>query len=96
MIIYKSKSDYLMRNIAGDNVLIKTMNNDFGNTNVFVFNDSGAFLWQNLSEKRSRAQLVTLLTDKYDIEQTQAEMDVDAFLNKCIAEGFVSEEKEGL
>ena len=96
MITYKSMPDYVIRNIAGDNVLIKTLNTDIGNTNVFVFNDSGAFLWKNLSEKKSRAQLVTLLINKYGVEQTQAERDVDKFLEKCVAEGFVSEEKEGI
>jgi len=96
MITYKSVPDYVMRNIAGEYVLIKTLNSDFGNTNVFVFNDSGAFLWNNLSEKKSRDQLVNLLAGQYGIEQTQAESDVDLFLNKCITDGFISEYKEGL
>ena len=96
MITYKSMPNYVMRDIAGDHVLIKILNNYIGNTNVFVFNDSGAFLWNRLSEKKSRAQLVTLLTDKYGIEQTQAKMDVDQFLDKCITEGFICEEKEGM
>lgn len=95
MITYKSMSDYVMRNIAGDHVLIKTQNNDFGNSNVFVFNDSGAFLWENLFEKKNRAQLAALLIDKYGIEQTQADTDVDMFLEKCISEGVVSEIREG-
>ena len=96
MITYRSIPDYVMRNIAGDNVLIKINNSDFGNTSVFVFNDSGAFLWDNLSEKKNKTQLVSLLEDKYGIEQTQAESDVDQFLEKCIAEGFISEEREGI
>ncbi len=96
MIMYKATPDYVMRNIAGDNLLIKIKNYDFGNTNVYVLNDTGAFLWENLTEKKSRSQLVTLLTEKYGIEQTQAEADVDTFLDKCVAEGFVSEEREGI
>ena len=96
MTTYRSIPDYVMRNIAGDNLLIKTRNNNSGSTNVFVFNESGAFLWENLSEKKSKAQLVTLLTEEYGIEQAQAELDVDKFLDKCISEGFVSEQREGL
>jgi hypothetical protein len=88
--------NYVMRNIAGDHVLVKTRNSDFGNTNVFVFNDTGAFLWQNLSEKKSRAQLVSLLVDQYGIGEAPAESDVDQFLKKCMAEGFVAEVKEGI
>ena len=96
MITYRSAADYIMRNIAGDNVLIKTKNSGFGNTNVFVFNDTGAFLWQNLSENKSKEQLASLLGDKYDIKKVQAESDVDIFLKKCITEGFVTEEREGI
>ena len=94
MLKYKSNPDYVMRNISGDHVLIKTLNNSVGNTSVYIFNDSGAFLWNNLSEKKSRTQLVTLLIEKYSIEQTQAETDVGQFLDKCITEGFVSEYDE--
>ncbi len=95
MVLYMASPDYVMRHIAGDNVLIKTRNYESGNANVFVFNDTGAFLWEELSERRSRSQLVTLLTDKYGITQAQAEQDVELFINKCIAEGFVFEDKEG-
>lgn len=96
MTTYRIMPDYVMRNIAGDNLLIKTRNSNSGSTNVFVFNESGAFLWENLSEKKNKAQLVTLLAEKYGIEQAQAELDVDKFLDKCILEGFVSEQREGL
>ncbi len=95
MITYKSELDYVMRNIAGDNILIKMQNRDLGNTSVFVFNDSGAFLWENLAEEKSRAQLVTLLADKYGIDQRQAETEVDIFLEKCVTEGLVSKKREG-
>ena len=95
MITYSSMPNYIMRNIAGDNVLIKTQNSAVGNTDVFVFNDSGAFLWKSLSENKSRAQLVSLLIGMYGIEQIQAESDVDQFLAKCLAEGFISENEEG-
>ena len=95
MITYESIPDYVMREIAGDYVLIKTLNSDGGNTHVYVFNDSGAFLWNSLSEKKSKAQLAMLLTDEYGIEQTQAEADVLKFLDKCLSEGFVIENQEG-
>ena len=64
MMCPKTNPDYVMRNISGDHVLIKTLNNSVGNTSVYIFNDSGAFLWNNLSEKKSRTQLVTLLIEK--------------------------------
>ena len=95
MILYRSMPDYIMRNIAGDNVLIRTMNNDFGNTDVFVFNDSGAFLWNSLSEKKTKDQLVMLLKNKYGINQSQAEADVLKFVDKCLSEGFVIDNREG-
>ena len=95
MVTYISLPDYILRNIAGDNVLIKTRNSEAGNTNAYVFNESGAFLWKNLSARKSKEQLVTLLMDNYGIEKTQAETDVDLFLDKCLTEGFISEEKEG-
>ena len=95
MITYESIPGYVMREIAGDYVLIKALNSDVGNTNVYVFNDSGAFLWNNLSEKKTKDQLVMLLTNKYGIDQLQSEADVLRFIDKCLSEGFIFENREG-
>lgn len=95
MITYESVPGYIMREIAGDYVLIKAFNNDVGNTNVYVFNDSGAFLWNSLSEKKTKDQLVMLLKNKYGINQSQAEADVLKFVDKCLSEGFVIDNREG-
>ena len=93
---YRSNTDYVMRNIGGDMLLIRIVNPDCGNTNVYVLNEAGAFLWEELSAEKDKTQLVNLLRDKYSIEQIQAESDVEVFLNKCISEGFISEIEEGV
>lgn len=95
MSTYKQMPDFVLENIGEDHVLIKVSKRGYEDLFVYVFNDPGAFIWQNLAEQKSRDQLVKLVTDKYGIACQQAEADVDSFLAKSITEGFISEIKEG-
>ncbi len=95
MATYKQMPDFVLENIGEDHVLIKAANRGNEDLFVYVFNDPGAFIWQSLAEKKSRDQLVKLVTDKYGIACQRAEADVDSFLAKSITEGFISEIEEG-
>lgn len=95
MVTYKQMPNYVLENVGEDHVLIMVSNRGNEDLFVYVFNDSGAFIWQNLAEKKSREQLVKLVMDKYGIAYQRAESDVDSFLAKSITEGFISEIEEG-
>jgi hypothetical protein len=52
-------------------------------------NRTGTLLWPLLVEGATRTQLVTSLTGKWGVEQTQAQADVDAFCARLEAEGLL-------
>lgn len=55
-------------------------------------NPAGTLLWNALSEGTTRDELVTILKDSYEIEDEQAQQDVDAYLDQVRELGLLEEE----
>jgi hypothetical protein len=62
---------------------------DTASSTFFNTNRAGALLWSELSEGRTRADLVEKLVIKYDIEPTTARRDLDAFLDSLARHGLL-------
>jgi hypothetical protein len=62
---------------------------DTASSTFFNTNRAGALLWSELSEGRTRADLVEKLVMKYDIEATTARRDLDAFLDSLARHGLL-------
>ena len=54
-------------------------------------NQSGTLLWQMLQEGATRTQLVDLLVLRYAIDDEQAGIDTDAFLDELRERGLIEE-----
>jgi hypothetical protein len=57
---------------------------DMQASKYFSLNGTGALLWKALAEGAEHRRLVTLLADRFDIDEAIAARDVDAFLERCI------------
>jgi hypothetical protein len=62
---------------------------DTGSSTFFNTNETGALLWSELSEGRTRAELEDTLVKKYDIEPAAARRDIDAFLDTLARHGLL-------
>ena len=86
---YKVKDCFEMKQVAGDYIVIPrgSMSIDFGA--VVVFNESGAFLWNELKQYASADGLTEKLAAHYGIEPDAARKDADAFLQKMDDSGLL-------
>lgn len=75
----KIKSDFILREVAGENVVI-FLNPEFSDK-IVTLNSTGAFLFSLLSEDRDREFLINSLLSEYDIDKETAACDVDRFLD---------------
>ena len=48
---------------------------------VYTLNETGAFIWEQIDGKRSVEDIITLLTEEYDINKQKAESDVFNFID---------------
>lgn len=78
----KVKEGFILR-AMGDNHLVVpvgALTVDF--RCIITLNDTGAYLWKQLLQERSEAELVQLLLDEYDVTAERATEDVTMFIEQ--------------
>ena len=76
----KIKSGFILRTVAGNNVVVAIGEQSKNFNGVIKLNESGLVLWKKLSAGADKAELVSALLDEYDITADIAETDVDRFV----------------
>ncbi|MCD8047710.1 MAG: PqqD family protein [Clostridiales bacterium] len=85
----KIDSDLVIRNIAGEIVLIPTGKAALNNPGIITLTESGELLVRKLQEGCEFDDLVDCLLVEYEVEREQAEQDVTAFLGKLKERGLL-------
>ncbi len=80
----KIKDGYMLRKVAGNYIIVPVGTEAVDFNGLITTNETGAFLWQKLSEDISNEDLLSALLDEYEIDEATARDDIDAFLNKLI------------
>lgn len=79
---FQTKSDYVHRRIADNEVLI-SIGENIANFNGYIeLNSSAAFLWDEMKEPRTSGELEKLLEEHFHLSHEKAAEDVIDFLNK--------------
>lgn len=86
---YQAKEGYILRTVAGSNVLISVGNN-IANFNGYIkLNDTAAHIWKELQEPKSLEELTESICAEFDIDKEQASQDAEEFLDQLIKEEMV-------
>lgn len=88
--LYVANSEYISRDIAGETILVPTNTYGDGLNGMITFNQAGVFMWEQLQEKRTEAELIHLFAKKYEKEDCEVEADVKMFLDGAVKRGFVT------
>lgn len=85
----KLKEGFLLRQVAGQTVVLPC--GDALDLNVMItLNETGAFLWERLSEETSEDALVAALLAEYDVDEETACKAVQDFVKKLHDNGFMA------
>ncbi|MBR5245927.1 MAG: PqqD family protein [Clostridia bacterium] len=85
----KIKKEMILREIAGENILVPGANAVLELNGLFVVTETGAFIWKNLTLVESEEELVEKMLDEYEIGKETAEKDIAEFLNKLRDFGII-------
>jgi hypothetical protein len=81
----KFKKEYKVRNIAGENIIIKQGRFGADMTRVIALNESSLLLWEQLQGKDFETEdVVNILLDNYDIDSTTATNDAKVWIEKLV------------
>lgn len=81
---YQMSSDYVIRKIADDCVIIPVGDGHaFGNA-MLMPNKSAAFLWNLFSQPRTLEEAVALVMEEFDGPQERIRTDVELFVKEAL------------
>ncbi len=84
------KSNFKLRNIAGENLVVQVNNSELDMTKVISLNSSSVWLWTKLVDRDFCSEdLVQMLVDHYDIDEQTAQRDVNKWIEILAQNGVI-------
>jgi len=77
----KIKEGYVLNEIGDMNVAVYVAGDGEGLNGFVNLNKIGVFLWQRLEKGCSMEELVSAVTEKYDVDEGTAAKDAEAFIS---------------
>lgn len=78
----KLNKDFILREIAGEYILVPIGDTPLSFNGLITVNDVGAFIWNNIKKTSSEEELLKLILDEYDVDKDSAKEDLAEFLGK--------------
>lgn len=78
----KINGDFVLREIAGETILIPVNAAAQSMNGMAVLNGVGAFLWERLPQAEDAQGLVSAILAEYDVDEETAKADVNEFLDQ--------------
>lgn len=78
----KVSDQFILRNIAGENLLIPTGSSAINVKGLILLSESGVLLYNKLHSGCTKEDLVAALTAEYDVSAEEAARDTEAFLDQ--------------
>ena len=82
------KSDYMLKNVGNEYMIIPTSNTNVNFSKIFNINDTAAFIFKNLQEERSKEEILELMSVEYDAPKEVLSADIDEFIKELKKRGI--------
>jgi hypothetical protein len=79
------KKRLLKRQIAGDAFLVPVGKEIYDSNGLFFLTEVGEFIWDRLAEAAGTEDILRAILEEYDVEESVARQDVEAFFEKLRA-----------
>lgn len=78
----KIKGGYLLREVAGNHVVVPTGKAVLDFSGVITLNETGAFLWKLLDDDKTQQELLSYMLDEYETDKETLKKDICQFIDK--------------
>ena len=86
---FQANSNFILREIAGDYILVPTGDAIKSFNGLISLNETGAFLWNLLEQKRTLAELSEFMAKEYEMTAEECETDIREFLEPALEKQVV-------
>ena len=80
----KIEKEFVLREIAGEYVIIPTGTTVLEFNGLATINEVGVFLWKLLEEGATEKQLISKTLAEYDVDEETARTDIREFLERLV------------
>ena len=87
---FRTHPDLVARQIAGEMVLVRVVENVAQIASVYVLNDTGSTIWSLLAAGPRGDEVVRALVSDFDVSEETARTDVEEFLRDLGSAGLVT------
>ena len=87
-VLVRSQS-VVARVVAGETLIVPVRAKVGDLASIYSFNGTGSLVWKLLESPRTVAQLAAAVAETYEVEPTQAEVDVANFVSEMKSVGLV-------
>lgn len=85
----KRKSDFMMQNVAGENLLVPLGAQVLDLNGLFTLNDTAACVWELLAKEHTLDELAAAVAERFDISAEIARADVRTFVDEIAEMGLL-------
>lgn len=89
----KTKDGFMLRSVGGRHVVVAVGKASEQFNGLITLNDSGAFLWEELSKGVTYDELLKKMLETYDVSEMTAKAGLDQFLETARGAGLIEENK---
>lgn len=81
--------DVVSRKIEGELIIVPIRSGVGDLNSLYTLNPVGSVLWDFMTEGHTVEEMVQRICDEFEVTTTQAEQDIEAFLNSLVEENLV-------
>ncbi len=87
----KTKKGFMLRKVGGMNVVVAVGKASEDFNGMITLNETGAFLWEELSKGTDYDALLKKMLSEYDTDEPTARAGIDGFLKTAREAGLIDE-----
>lgn len=87
----KTKKGFMLRSVANRHVVVAVGQASVDFNGLITLNDTGAFIWEELSKGCTYDELLEKMLEVYDVDEKTAREGIDSFLETARSANLIEE-----
>ncbi len=79
---YKRNQDFVYRKIENETIFVPIKDNVGDMGCIYTVNKMGSFIWENFDGQNTLDDILSMITEQFDISAREAEEDLNAFVSQ--------------
>lgn len=88
----KVKGEFVLREIAGDYILVPTGKAALRINSLITMDAVGMFIWKKIEQGMSELEILHEILRNYEVEQSEAEEDLRDFVKQLVSADIIEKE----